>query len=94
MRGSFNGKITGFHPVVKGSIPLPRTSFYAPVAEWPNATDCKSVKPPVQIWPGVPIFIHCRLGARDCATRRDGSIPFIMVTWVRFPRQWASLMRG
>ena len=27
MRGSFNGKITGFHPVVKGSIPLPRTSF-------------------------------------------------------------------
>jgi hypothetical protein len=25
MRGSFNGKITGFHPVVKGSIPLPRT---------------------------------------------------------------------
>ena len=27
MRGSFNGKITGFHPVVKGSIPLPRTSL-------------------------------------------------------------------
>ena len=27
MRGSFNGKITGFHPVVKGSIPLPRTSY-------------------------------------------------------------------
>ncbi len=26
MRGSFNGKITGFHPVVKGSIPLPRTN--------------------------------------------------------------------
>ena len=27
MRGSFNGKITGFHPVVKGSIPLPRTNL-------------------------------------------------------------------
>lgn len=27
MRGSFNGKITGFHPVVKGSIPLPRTGI-------------------------------------------------------------------
>ena len=27
MRGSFNGKITGFHPVVKGSIPLPRTKL-------------------------------------------------------------------
>ena len=25
MRGSFNGKITGFQLVVKGSIPLPRT---------------------------------------------------------------------
>lgn len=27
MRGSFNGKITGFHPVVEGSIPSPRTKF-------------------------------------------------------------------
>jgi hypothetical protein len=27
MRGSFNGKITGFHPVVESSILSPRTSF-------------------------------------------------------------------
>ena len=30
MRGSFNGKITGFQLVVKGSIPLPRTNLMRP----------------------------------------------------------------
>ena len=41
MRGSFNGKITGFHPVVKGSIPLPRTS-YALVSLVVEVRSCKA----------------------------------------------------
>ena len=44
MRGSFNGKITGFHPVVKGSIPLPRTKCYHVwVPKRPKGAVCKIV---------------------------------------------------
>ena len=40
---------------LKGSIPqCVFICFYATVAEWSNATDCKSVKPCVQITPVAP----------------------------------------
>ena len=39
---------------VEGSTPFSRSKIDATVAEWSNATDCKSVKPGVQIPPVAP----------------------------------------
>jgi hypothetical protein len=52
-------QLVELHPytvAVGGSSPSGRTK-YATVAEWPNATDCKSVKPGVQIPPVAPKYI-------------------------------------
>ena len=75
MRGSFNGKITGFHPVVKGSIPLPRTN-YALVSLMVEVLFCNQ-----DVWvrflPRAPKLYSGRLVARTPAFQvgEAGSIP-------------------
>ena len=53
-----------------GSIPTAST-FNATVAERSNATDCKSVKPRVQITPVAPVLIDCMYSARGCIQSVD-----------------------
>ena len=42
--GSFASFSQRFDPAILHQL------IHAQMAEWSNATDCKSVKPPVQIW--------------------------------------------